>query len=356
MGTPSTRRERNAAVQEDQPAEERLRVVVLGGGTGIHAVLTGLRDFRTDLTAVVSMSDNGGSSGRLRDEFGYLPPGDVRRCLVALAPEGESLLLRQLFEHRFDRGLGLNGHTFGNLLLTALTDILGMTDRAIDEAGRLLGISGRVLPVTLADTTLCARLADGHEICGETDIDIRKAHHGSPIAEVYLRPEASAHPPVLEAIANADLIVLGPGDLYTSITPTLLVRGVPEAIRASKAKCVYVCNVMTKHGETDGFSAGDFIREINRYLGAEDVLDCAVLNYHESLPRPLYEKYKQERAEPVAIDLGRCYELVPQLAIRPLTATGTLVRHDPQRLASTLMEVAAGQIEERDRPALTRAG
>lgn len=322
---------------------EGLRVVVVGGGTGIYQVLSGLRRYTINITAVVSMSDNGGSSGRLRDEFGSLPPGDVRRCLVALAYDDDSLLLRQLFEYRFDRGYGLNGHTFGNLLLTALTGILGSMDRAIDEAGRILRIAGRVLPVTLTDTTLCARLVDGHEICGETDIDVRKAHHDVPIEHVYLQPEAEVNPPVLDAIAEADLIVLGPGDLYTSVIPNLLVTGVAPAIRAATGKRVYVCNVMTKHGETDGFSAGEFIRVINRYLGAPDALDCAVINYHESLPRDLYRKYKGEKAEPVTIDLGQCYDLLPQLLIRPLTATGSLVRHDPERLAAALMEVAGRQ-------------
>lgn len=317
-----------------------LRVVVLGGGTGIYAVLTGLRRHTANITAVVSMSDNGGSSGRLRDEFGYLPPGDVRRCLVALASDDDAMLLRRLFEYRFDRGAGLNGHSFGNLLITALTDILGGTDKAIDEAGRLLGIRGRVLPVTLADTTLCAILADQHEICGETDIDIRKEHHDVPISRVYLRPEAEANPAVLEAIAEADLIVLGPGDLYTSVIPNLLVRGVSDAIAASSGKCVYVCNVMTKAGETDNFTASDFIGEINRYLGSDGGLDCAVLNYHEALPLDLYERYKREGSEPVTIDLGKCYEAVPQLAIRALTATGALVRHDPDLLASTLLNLA----------------
>lgn len=322
---------------EKLESQHDLKVVVLGGGTGIYAVLTGLRRYTSNITAVVSMSDNGGSSGRLRDEFGYLPPGDVRRCLVALASDEDAMLLRQLFEYRFDRGVGLNGHTFGNLLITALTDILGGTDRAIDEAGHFLRIRGRVLPVTLADTTLCALLADDHEICGETDIDIRKEHHDVPISRVYLRPQADANPAVLDAIADADLIVLGPGDLYTSVVPNLLVHGVSDAIAASSAKCVYVCNVMTKHGETDNFAASDFIREINRYLGAGKTLDCAVLNYHEALPIELYERYKQEGSEPVTIDLGRCYESVPQLAIRALTATGELVRHDPDRLAATLL-------------------
>jgi uncharacterized cofD-like protein len=322
-------------------SQNDLKVVVIGGGTGIYAVLTGLRHHTAHITAVVTMADSGGSSGRLRDEFGYLPPGDVRRCLVALASDEDSLMLRQLFEYRFERGLGLNGHSFGNLFLTALTDILGSTDRAVEEAGYLLRIRGRVLPVTLTDATLCARLANGFVIEGETDIDIRKAHHGVPISGVYLKPSATANTPVLDAIADADLIVLGPGDLYTSVVPNLLVEGIPEAIRNSRAKRVYVCNVMTKHGETDGLAASDFINEVNRYLGGDGAIDCAVLNYHESLPRSLLVRYKEEKAEPVTIDLSRCYEAVPELAIRPLTATGALVRHDAGRLAQTLLEVAA---------------
>jgi uncharacterized cofD-like protein len=240
------------------------------------------------------------------------------------------------------------------LLLTARTDLLGSTDRAIDEAGYLLRIKGRVLPVTLDSSTLCARLADGHVIQGETDIDIRKAHHDVPIQEVYLDPGASANPEAIRAIEEADLIVLGPGDLYTSVIPNLLIGGIPEAIRASKAKCVYVCNVMTKHGETDNFAASSFIREINRYLGGEGSLDCAVLNYHESLPRDLYERYKSESSEPVSIDLGQCYESVGQLAIRPLTATGALVRHDPPKLAETLLSLLRDDVHTTP-PELTAA-
>jgi uncharacterized cofD-like protein len=319
------------------------RVVAIGGGTGMFAVLTGLRHYTSNITAVVTMSDSGGSSGRVRDEFGYLPPGDVRRCLLALASwDEDSLLLRRLFDYRFDRGLGLNGHSFGNLLLTALTDILGGEEQAIDEAGRLLHIRGRVLPVTLSDTTLCARLDNGHVIRGETDIDIRKDHHDSAITEVWLDPPGAPNPEVIAALGEADLIVLGPGDLYTSVIPNLLVENVAEAIRASAAKCAYVCNVMTKHGETDNFAASDFIREVIRYLGP-GALDYAVLNYHESLPRELLERYKESGSAPVDLDLGSCYELVPGLRIRSLTRTGALVRHDPELLALTLMEIATGQ-------------
>jgi uncharacterized cofD-like protein len=319
------------------------RVVAIGGGTGMFAVLTGLRHYTSNITAVVTMSDSGGSSGRLRDEFGYLPPGDVRRCLLALASwDEDSLLLRQLFEYRFDRGLGLNGHSFGNLLLTALTDILGGEVQAIDEAGRLLRIRGRVLPVTLTDTTLCARLDNGHVIRGETDIDIRKEHLDAGISDVWLDPPAAPNPEVLSALTAADLIVLGPGDLYTSVIPNLLVDGVADAIRSSAGKSVYVCNVMTKHGETDNFAASTFIHEVLRYLG-DDALDYAILNYHESLPKDLLDRYKESRAVPVDLDLSACYELVPGLRIRPLTRTGALVRHDPELLALTLMEIATGE-------------
>jgi uncharacterized cofD-like protein len=178
-------------------------------------------------------------------------------------------------------------------------------------------------------------------ICGETDIDVRKAHPDVPIAEVFLQPDAGANPPVLDAIAAADLIVLGPGDLYTSVIPNLLVHDISAAISAASATRVYVCNVMTKHGETDGFSASSFIREINHYLGGEGRLDCAVLNYHESIPRPLSAKYKAARAVPVAIDLAACYECVPHLVVKPLTRTGVFLRHDPDLLAETLIDLVA---------------
>jgi uncharacterized cofD-like protein len=327
------------------PEEARPRIVVLGGGTGIFAVLRGLGTYNADITAVVSMSDNGGSSGRLRDEFGYLPPGDARSCLVALAGDDEAPL-RELFEYQFDRGQGLNGHKFGDLLITALTDLLGSAHLAIEEAGRLLDIHGTVVPVTLESTTLCASLENGHRICGETDIDIRKSHHEVPIVDVFLDPSVAANPRAVRAIEAADLVVLGPGDLYTSVIPNLLVDGIPQSIRNSEACCVYVCNIMTKHGETDGFAAGDFIREITRYLSGAR-LDVAVLNYHESLPPELYGRYQAERSEPVTMDLARCYENVPQLVIRPLTAAGGFVRHDPSRLADILMSLVPGAAQLR---------
>jgi uncharacterized cofD-like protein len=315
------------------------RFVLLGGGTGLFTALSGLRRHDVDLTAVVTMADSGGSSGRLRDEFGFLPAGDVRRCLIALATDDEAgMLLRRIFEYRFDRGEGLAGHSVGNLLLTALTDLTGGMDNAIREAAHLLRIKGTVLPVTLTHSHLYAELENGQTVAGEAAIDLRR--DTVPIERVYLDPPAKATTEACEAIREADMIVIGPGDLYTSLVPTLLVEDIHEAITASPALTVYVCNVMTKHGETDGYAASDFLRSITQYLGP-DVLDVALLSYYEALPRDVLARYRKEHANPVSIDLEQCYEYAPRLMVRPLAAAGTLVRHDPDRLADALLELAA---------------
>ncbi|HEX7456742.1 MAG TPA: gluconeogenesis factor YvcK family protein, partial [Candidatus Nanoarchaeia archaeon] len=207
------------------------KIVVFGGGTGIFNLLRGLKRYTSNIVAIVTMMDSGGSSGRLRDEFGHLPPGDVRQALVALSPDDRaSLTLRQLFNYRFSKGEGLEGHSFGNLFLTALTDITGGADKAIAEAGGVLGIRGRVYPVTLTNSNLVARLEDGSEIVGETNIDMRKERPDVKIDYVYLDPKAYAYPEVLKEIETADVIVLGPGDLYTSVIPNLLVDGVTDSI------------------------------------------------------------------------------------------------------------------------------
>lgn len=325
------------------------RVVVLGGGTGLFTALMGLKRHDVDLTAIVTMADNGGSSGRLRDEFGLLPAGDVRRCLVALAADDNlNLLLRQLFEYRFERGGDLAGHNFGNLFLTALTALTGGMDHAILEASRLLRVRGQVLPVTLDDTHLYADLVDGATLSGEAAIDTRE--DDVPIARVYLRPAATATPEALAAIMSADMVVIGPGDLYTSIIPNLLVDGVREAIVGSSARVVYVCNVMTKHGETDRYTASDFLRVVARYLG-DGILQAALLNYYESLPRDTLARYQQAHQRPVSIDLEQCYEFAPRLMVRPMAAAGTLVRHDPERLAEALMALLEEpEIEARAQP------
>lgn len=313
------------------------RIVVIGGGTGLFTALTGLRRHNLELSAVVSMADSGGSSGRLRDEFGFLPAGDVRRCLAALAADDTTgLLMRQLFEYRFERGEGLAGHNFGNLFLTALNDLTGGMDTAILEAARLLRVHGQVLPVTLTDTHLFAHLEDGRVIAGEGAIDTRQ--ESLPIRDVYLDPPAEATQAACDAILSADMVVIGPGDLYTSIVPNLLVGGIREAIAASSARTVYVCNVMTKHGETDNYRASDFLRIITHYLGA-DVLDVALLSYYESLPMQVLQRYRESHSLPVSIDLDLCYQYAPHLLVRPLAAAGTLVRHDPERLGDALVTI-----------------
>ncbi|HEX6507872.1 MAG TPA: gluconeogenesis factor YvcK family protein [Chloroflexota bacterium] len=314
-------------------------IVMLGGGTGLFTALSGLRRHDVDLTAVVTMADSGGSSGRLRDEFGTLPAGDVRRCLVALAADDTvGLLLRQLFEYRFERGEGLAGHSFGNLLLTALDDLTGSMDHAIAEAAHLLRVKGEVLPVTLERTHLHAALTDGTILEREGAIDQRR--DTVPIDHVYLDPPAQATDAARTAILSADMVVIGPGDLYTSLLPALLVEGVREALAESPATTVYVCNVMTKHGETDSYAASDFLRVITQYLG-ENVLDAALLSYYESIPRDVLARYQEQHSGPVSIDQERCYEYAPRLVVRPLAAAGTLVRHDPERLASALLTILA---------------
>jgi uncharacterized cofD-like protein len=313
------------------------RIVVVGGGTGLFTALSGLRRHDVDLTAVVTMADSGGSSGRLRDEFGTLPAGDVRRCLVALAADDSvGLLLRQLFEYRFDRGEGLAGHTFGNLLLTALGDLTGSMDGAIAEAARLLRIEGQVLPVTLAHSHLYAELVSGRILEGEKAIDTRK--EAESIKRVYLDPPAECTEAAREAILSADMVVVGPGDLYTSLMPNLLVQGIREAIAQSSAFSVYVCNVMTKHGETDGYAASDFLRVVTESLG-DGVLDAALLSYYESLPKELLQRYQSEHSNPISIDLEKCYAYAPRLMVRPLAAAGRLVRHDPDLLAAALLDM-----------------
>lgn len=258
---------------------DRKKIVVVGGGTGNHITLSGLKYEECDLTAVVAMTDSGGSSGRLRDELGHLPPGDVRQCLIALAPDDRSTaLMARLFDYRFNAGNGLNGHSFGNLFLTALTEITGDAATAIAEASRMLSIKGTVLPVTLTKSTLMARLKDGSEVVGEANIDQRKEKLDVTIDYIYLNPKAYAYPPVLEAISRADAVVMGPGDIYTSILPNLLVEDVAQAIRDSSAVKICVCNLMTKPGESDGFKASDFVNLIREYLGTSSPLDYVVVN------------------------------------------------------------------------------
>ena len=315
------------------------KIVVFGGGTGIFNLLRGLRRYTDNIVAIITMMDSGGSSGKLRDEFGHLPPGDLRQALVALSPDDRSsLILRQLFNYRFSKGEGLEGHSFGNLFLTALTEITGGIDKAIVEAGRIVGIRGKVYPVTLTHANLVARLEDGSEIIGETNIDIRKEKPGVKIDYVYLDPKAYAYPEVLKEIESADVIVLGPGDLYTSIIPNLLVDGVVDSINYSRAKKIYICNLMTKHGESDSFKASDFVKEIKTYL-ENGKLDYVVVN-KATLPDNLLKRYEKEKAEPVEADVLNVQKMVKNVIAKPLVQAGKLLRHDTGKIARIVIDIS----------------
>src|SRR3989344_4662271 len=269
------------------------RIVVIGGGTGTYTVLSALKERPVFLSAIVSMSDDGGSTGVLREEFGILPTGDVRRALIALSNHPNELLSK-LFTYRFSEG-GLNGHNFGNLIITALERLCGNFEKALEEASRILAVeNGEVIPVTLSNVRLLAELENGSVIKGETNIDIPKHDGELAISRIWLEPEAKANPRALKAIRQASLIILGPGDLYTSVLPSLLVRGISEEIAQSKAKKVFICNLTTKYGETHGFVAGDFLKVLENYLG-EDVLDAVVMN-EKKPPESVLKRYRKERA------------------------------------------------------------
>lgn len=251
------------------------RAVAVGGGTGLPRVLSALLALGFDVTAVVTMADDGGSSGLLRRDLGILPPGDVRNCLVALAAEPEGTLAR-VFGYRFEQGEGLTGHALGNLVIAALADVCGGFPQAVAEAERLLGARGHVLPSTLVDVLLHALDSEGREVRGQANV----ARSASPVARVYLEPESpDAYPPALDALRSADLVVVGPGSLFTSIIPNLLVGGVPDALRACAGTRVYVCNVANQRGETSGMDAADHVEALEAHglAGAIDVVvvhDC----------------------------------------------------------------------------------
>lgn len=314
------------------------KIVVIGGGTGSYTVLQGLKHYDYELTAVVSIVDDGGSSGRLRDEFGHLPPGDFRKCLLALSPsDQEGELLRRLLEYRFDHGDGLSGHNFGNLLITAMTEITGNPLETIKAVSKLLNIDGKVLPVSTEDTRLVAVLEDGTIVHGETNVDIRTVNPDVAISSVYLDPPAHVHPETQQAILDADFIVLAPGDLYSSILPNLLVKGVPEAIERSRAEIIHVCNLMTKHGETDNFRASDFLSELTRALGSNTNIDYCLVDNTE-YDNQLLKTYMEELSYPVLVDLDRSSNFAKEIRVSRLSSAGNLIRHDPTLLASEISQ------------------
>ncbi len=321
------------------------KIVVIGGGTGTFVALSGLKKYPTDLSVIITMMDDGGSSGRLRDELGVLPPGDVRRCLVALSTSQK--LLRDMFNYRYEEG-GLKGHTFGNIFLSTFVKTTGSMKKGISEVGKILRIHGRVVPVTYSNSTLCVELENGKVIEGETHIDeVKKREKRARIKKAFLKPKAVVNPDALEVIENADAIVIGPGDLYTSIIPNILVKGIPQAIKKSKAKKIYVLNLMTKYGQTTSHSAMDHINDLEKYLG-KGVLDYVLVN--KKIPKKealeWYMDFEEHPVEDNIVDKNK-YSVVRTNLIKDVIIEKSksdllkrsIIRHDSDRLAKALMEI-----------------
>lgn len=315
------------------------RIVAIGGGTGIPMLLRGLKRYTSNLTAVVTVADDGGSSGRLRTEFGILPPGDIRNCLVALADMEP--LMERLFQHRFHQGEGLTGHPFGNLFILAMAETTGDFYEAIKSSSQVLAIRGRVMPSTLDQVTLKAQLASGEIVVGESRIG-RSPHR---IQRVHLERTGEAHggeirplPDALQAIKEADVILLGPGSLYTSIIPNLLVPGVAEAVRSSSALKVYVCNVMTQPGETEEYSVSEHLKALIDH-GGEGIVQLCLVN-HQPVSEQLRQRYLRQRAIPVPVDLREAHRLGVEVVLADLLDDHQeLVRHDPDKLARHIGEL-----------------
>jgi uncharacterized cofD-like protein len=315
------------------------KIVAIGGGTGLSTLLRGLKRYTSNLTAVVTVTDDGGSSGRLQKELGILPPGDIRNCLVALADD--EAMVTDLFRYRFSEGAGLLGHSFGNLFLAAMTGITGNFDKAIKESSRVLNIKGRVLPATLASVRLRATLEDGSDVLGETSISTSRA----PIVSLMLEPP-SPEPldEVLDAIAEADAIVMGPGSLYTSILPNLLVGHIADAIARASAPKIYICNVMTQPGETDGYSAAKHVEVLFDQTHAR-VCEYTVVNLDP--PKRLLQTYAVGGQIPVEPDRKAIEALGVRVVEAHVISETDTVRHDPQKLAEVVLKLIDDCIAER---------
>ncbi len=318
-------------VYQQRNLKKGLKIVVMGGGTGLSTLLQGLKEYTSNIVAVVTVSDDGGSSGRLRKELGVLPPGDIRNCIAALA---DSELLGELLQYRFDEGNGLEGHSFGNLFLVAMTGTTGDFLQGIKESSRVLAIRGTVLPSTLEPITLCAELEDGTLVEGESKI----GEKSGPIRRVFLKPK-SPKPvdEVIQAIKEADAIVYGPGSLYTSIMPNLLVSKMVDAIHNSPAVKIFVCNCMTQPGETSGFTASKHLSVFTNQFG-EKLVDYALVN--TLVPSPaVTAKYQEKGGGFVLPDLTEIEKMGIKPVALPLINETDLVRHDSKKLAVALIKV-----------------
>ena len=304
------------------------KIVAIGGGTGLSMVLKGIKKYTNNITAVVTVRDDGVSSGRLREEMGVLPPGDIRNCIAALADDED--LITKLFQYRFKAGEGLEGHSFGNLFLTALCAITGNMVRAVKESSNVLNIRGVVLPATLDDMKLAAKFEDGRIIKGESNIP--EAH--GKIQRLFTEPEVCrALPEVIAAIHEADLIILGPGSLYTSVIPNLLVSGIAEAIDESHARKIYVCNIMTQPGETDNYSVASHVNALISHAGGRKIIDAVLVN--DSLPDNISEGYAKSGSIPVRLDMENIAPTGISVVTQKLIQESKegLVRHSSNRVA-----------------------
>lgn len=314
------------------------KIVAIGGGTGLSTMLKGIKKITNNITAIVTVGDDGGSSGRLREEMGILPPGDIRNCIAALADDDD--IVTQLFQYRFKTGEGLEGHSFGNLFITAMTAICGDMITAIKESSKVLLIRGKVIPATTDDMRLIAKMEDGSYVKGESQIP----ESGKKIIELSCEPKVcKPSNEVIEAINNADLIILGPGSLYTSIIPNLLVEGISKAIQNARAKKIYVCNIMTQPGETDNYSASDHIKALFDHMKKcgvqtteKPLFDAVLIN--NQLPNNLAKKYEEKDSLPVEIDTTEIKKMGLEIVTSKLIQDNKegLVRHSPARLARSI--------------------
>lgn len=326
------------------------RIVTVGGGTGSFVLLSGLKEYdNADICAIVSMADDGGSTGVLRDEMGVLPPGDVRQCLAALS--WATPTLRSLFSYRFLNG-GMEGHNFGNLLISSLEKITGSFSEAVHEAGKIFHIQGEVLPVTEDDMRLRVKLKNGHILKGEHALDDNPDVWEHGVDSIALATPVTAYPRTLVAIEQADVIVVGPGDLYGSVAPNLLVGGIVDALKNTKAKVVYIANLTNKRGQTTGYSAHDYAQAANEYIGS-DRIDILVCNDGDP-SGVLRERYKDQEGEGMFVQCGECedckYEVVHADLLSDiaheeqngdaLASTRSFIRHDSHKLAEVIMKIA----------------
>ena len=320
--------------------EEKMKVVTIGGGTGLSSLLRGIKHLVpatiADLSAIVTVADNGGSSGRLREEMQIPAPGDIRNCIVALAEDED--ILAKVFQYRFSNGEGLKGHSFGNLFLTVLTKVKGDFLDAIEITSKILNIKGKIIPSTDEMVDIVAEFTDGKVIKGETQITEYGKQLKGKIKEIWMEPSnVKAPEDAVQKILDADFIILGPGSLFTSIIPNLLVEDIKEAIKRSNAYKIYVCNVMTQYGETDGFSASDHIKALHKIVG-QPFINAAIINTTIP-PDEVLRRYMKENAEPVVADAGNVSRMGITVYAEDLLDKGSYARHNPKKLTEVLLKV-----------------